>query len=392
MRHLSYDFTELENTFDNAIARGKLNTSDLSVIKRELNRFFKDSTCLQVFYTDNTDKMFFGIMVNASIDAEKIYDYLMGTNGVRISRYSLEYDSHLFNPIMGFTGKELVALTIHEVGHVVNDITPIENARKYLDEYLAQNNETIRMSDSHHYKEILVYALKDFVMKDRSAFYTSDVDEVLADDFVRSYNYTRDLESAMSKIVSKQANLYSSKVDKFSTFMWTLGIYRHLGTRRIPAIRALNRAKALTGSRIQKMEMDALTKRIARIDDYSLMEATAATNMRNKFVANIKSRMKKMRYDTMRSLEDDFYELNMRVRNVEDEDDALYLMRQLNTRISLIDDYVNSEDLSPTEAKRWNESLEKFKRIRDDLSQNLIYKGKSYGLFVQYPEIHPDNY
>ena len=142
MRHISY-VTELENTFDNAIARGKLNSSDLSTIKRELNRFFKDSTCLQVFYTDNTDKMFFGIMVNASIDAEKIYDYLMGTEGIRISRYSLEYDSHLFNPIMGFTGKELVALTIHEVGHVVNDITPIENARKYLDEYLAQNRETI---------------------------------------------------------------------------------------------------------------------------------------------------------------------------------------------------------------------------------------------------------
>ena len=173
--------------------------------------------------------------------------------------------------------------------------------------------------------------------------------------------------------------------------MWTLGIYRHLGTRRIPAIRALNRAKALTGSRIQKMEMDALTKRIARIDDYALMEASDAT-IRNKFIANIKSRMRKMRYDTMRSLEDDFYELNMRVRNCEDEDDALYLMRQLNTRISLIDDYVNSEDLSPNEAKRWNESLEKFKRIRDDLAQNLVYKGKSYGLFVQYPEIHPDNY
>ena len=391
MRHISYDFTDLENAFDNAIARGKLNSSDLSLIKRELNRFFKDSSCMQVFYTDNTDKMFFGIIVNASIDAEKIYDYLMGTEGIRISRYSLEYDSHLFSPVMGFTGKELVALTLHEVGHVVNDITPIEHARKFLDEYLAKNRESIRMSDSYHYKEILAYALKDFVSKDRSAFYTNDVDEILADDFVRSYNYARDLESAMSKIISKQGRLYTSKVDKFSTFMWTLGIYRHLGTRRIPAIRVLNRAKALTGSRIQKMEMEALTKRIARIDDYSLMEASDTT-VRNKFIANIKSRMKKMRYDTMRSLEDDFYELNMRIRNVEDEDDALYLMRQLNTRISLIEDYVNSEDLGPSEAKRWNESLEKFKRIRDQLADTLVYKQKSYGLFVQYPDIQPDRY
>ena len=134
--------------------------------------------------------------------------------------------------------------------------------------------------------------------------------------------------------------------------------------------------------------MDNVLRRIVRIDDHVLIEGTSDGGLVNK----IKSRMRKMRYDTMRSLEDDFYELNMRIRNVEDEDDALYLMRQLNTRISLIEDYVNSEDLSPTEAKRWNESLEKFKRIRDDLSSTLVYKGKSYGLFIPYPDIKPDNY
>ena len=389
MRKISYDFSTLENIFDGALARGDLKASDLSVIKRELNKFFKDSQCMQVYYTENTDKMFFGIIVNASIDADNIYEYLMGTKDIRISRYNLEYDSHLFNPTLGMTAREIMALTLHEIGHVVNDMTPIQHARQYLDEYLAKTGESVPMSQSYNYRDILAYALKDFIAKDRSAFYTRDTDEILADDFARSYGYGPALESAMGKIIAKNSNLYTgTDVDKFAVFNWTLGIYRHLGTRRIPAIRAINKAKALTGSRIEKMEMDNVLRRIVRIDDHVLIEGTSDGGLVNK----IKSRMRKMRYDTMRSLEDDFYELNMRIRNVEDEDDALYLMRQLNTRISLIEDYVNSEDLSPTEAKRWNESLEKFKRIRDDLSSTLVYKGKSYGLFIPYPDIKPDNY
>ena len=389
MRKISYDFSTLENIFDGALARGDLKASDLSVIKRELNKFFKDSQCMQVYYTENTDKMFFGIIVNASIDADNIYEYLMGTKDIRISRYNLEYDSHLFNPTLGMTAREIMALTLHEIGHVVNDMTPIQHARQYLDEYLAKTGESVPMSQSYNYRDILAYALKDFIAKDRSAFYTRDTDEILADDFARSYGYGPALESAMGKIIAKNSKLYTgTDVDKFAVFTWTLGIYRHLGTRRIPAIRAINKAKALTGSRIEKMEMDNVLRRIVRIDNHVLIEGTSDGGLVNK----IKSRMRKMRYDTMRSLEDDFYELNMRIRNVEDEDDALYLMRQLNTRISLIEDYVNSEDLSPTEAKRWNESLEKFKRIRDDLSSTLVYKGKSYGLFVPYPDIKPDNY
>ena len=389
MRKINYDFTDLINLFDNALGRASLNTNDLFRIRKELNKFFKDSNCKAVFYTDNTDKMFFGIIVNASIDSTKIYDYLMGTEDIRISTYNLEYDSHLFSPTLGMTGREILALTLHEIGHVVNDMTPIQNARAYLDEYLAKTGGSVPMSDAYNYREILAYALKDFIAKDRSAFYTRDTDEILADDFVRMYGFGRDLESAMGKIISKNAKLYTgTDIDKFAVFTWTLGIYRHLGTRRIPAIRTINKAKALTGSRIEKMEMENLVKKITRIDDHILIEGTSD----NGLVSKIKARMRKMRYDTMRSLEDDFYELNMRIRNVEDEDDALYLMRQVNTRISLIEDYVNSEDLSSTEAKRWNESLEKFRRIREDLANSLVYKGKSYGLYVPYPDIQPDRY
>ena len=149
----------------------------------------------------------------------------------------------------------------------------------------------------------------------------------------------------------------------------------------------LGKAKALTGSRIEKAEIENVIRRINRIDDTALMEAVT-----DKLTNKIKNRMKKMRIDTLRSLDDDYYEINMRIRNVEDEDDALYLMRQLNTRISLITDFIESEDLDIAGRKRWQTSLDRFTRLREELSNKMVYKNKSYGVFVAYPDIQDNRY
>ena len=388
MRKLSYDFSTIDNIFAEGLANGGLKQNQLRSIQRELNLFFKDSHCIDIYYTDNTSKPFFGMIVCPRINGEVIYDYLMGDDNVRLSEYYVEIDSHLFNPLLKLRSREITALLLHEVGHVINDATPIIDARKYLDEYLAKNNESMKMSDSIHYKEILAYALKDFVSKDRSIFYSNNVDEILADDFARSYGYGAALEAAMQKILSSNAKLYQGQTDdKFATFMWSLRLYRHMQYRRIPALRMLAKAKSLTGSRIEKAEIENVIRRINRIDDNALMEAT-----NNNLIGKIKNRMKKMRIDTLKSLDDDYYEINMRIRNVEDEDDALYLMRQLNTRISIISDYIESEDLSTSDRKKWNASLDRFNRLREELSNTMVYKNKSYGIFVTYPDIQDNRY
>lgn len=389
MRKSHYDFTSINNVFSEALSDGKISASHQRTLVRELNRFFSDSKCMNVYYTENISKPFFGMIICPSIDDEDIYAYLMGTDeSLRLTKYSVEIDSHLFNPVLGLTGKEITAILLHEIGHVVNDATPIINARRYLDEYLAKNNETLKMTDSYHYREILAYALKDFVSKDRSIFYTSNVDEVLADDFVRTYGYGAYLESGMNKILKSNSKLYQGEMnDKFTSFIWSIQLYKHMQYRRIPALRMLNKAKALTGSRIEKAEMENLIRRINRIDDDILIEGSLS-NIHNK----IKNRMRKMRIDNMRALEDDYYEINMRIRNVEDEDDALYLMRQLNTRISLVTDFIESEDLSSSERKRWQDCLDRFTRLRTDLSNTMVYKSKDYGIFVAYPDIQQDRY
>jgi hypothetical protein len=240
------------------------------------------------------------------------------------------------------------------------------------------------MSDSIHYKEILAYGLKDFLSKDRSMFYTVDEDEVLADEFVRGCGYDQYLDSAMKKIIQNNSKLYAdSDISKFTTFAWTLRLYRGLRLRRVGALKTLAKAKHLTASKIEKMEMDNVARRINKIDDSMLLE-----DVRDK----VKAKMRKMRYDSIRSLEDDYYEINMRIRNVEDEDDALYLMRQINTRLGIIEDFCNDPDVEEREKKQWFATIEKYKSLREKLSKTIVYKSKTYGIYVNYPEIKDCTY
>lgn len=386
--NINYDFSSLKGALGDMLLNGKATTGNLRTIKNEFNSFFKGSKCEDVFFTDNTDKPFFGMKVMAKFDSKEIYEYLMGSNKARIDRYSIEIDSHLLNPLLGLSADELTAICLHEVGHLINDSSPIEHAREYLDSYLADNDTSLKMTDSIHYREILAYGLTDFLARDQSMFYTIDEHEIMADDFARTYGYSEALESAFSKILKSNYKLYvgSDKVDKFITFAWSLSLYRGIVPRRIGALRLLSKLKSITGSRLEKREIENVVRRIGRIDDDVVMQESDTP------IAIVKSKMRKMRYESMRSLEDDLYELNMRIRNVEDEDDAIYLMRQINTRVSIIDDYISDGDLSSGEKSRWQQTLDKFRSLREILVKSTVYKSKSYGLYVNYPDIKQDNY
>lgn len=386
MRTLHYNFDNMYSVYEHIIQnQGKASSIDTNNLKKELNKFFKDCTCSNVYYTDNTDNIFFGMKVIAKINPDDIYDYLISEEKIKISNYMLELDSKLFNPVMDLTPRELIAVTLHEIGHLVNDTASIVNARNYLNSYLSDNKEILAVSDSVHYREILAFGLKDFLSKDRSMFYTLNEEEILADEFVRGYGFGNDLERAFDKILRSQQMIYSGEsVDKFTTFAWVLRVYKGLRFRRVGALRTLAKAKATTSSKIEKMEFDNVAKRIRSIDDNQLLESDITSTVRNK--------MKKMRYQSMRSLDDDYYEISMRVKNIDDEDEALYLMRQINTRLSIIEDYLNTEDLDEHEKKKWFQSIDRFRGLRDKLANATVYKSKTYGIYVNYPDIQPDRY
>ena len=390
MNKMHYNFDSFIDAFAEMKRVGTATPATLRLIKTELNKFFNDSECKEVLYTDNTDKMFFGMKIIAMIDADDIYEYLADAepDDIRIGKYIVEIDSHLLNPIMDLQPDELMAILLHEVGHMVGDSAPIENARNALNIYLASNKDNLKVSKSIHYKEILAYGLKDYLSKSRSMFYNSDISEIYADEFAASYGFDEALGTAYKKITSNNIKLYeNSEISKFITFGWTLSLYKNMRIRRVGALRTLARAKQLTGSRLEKMEIDNVIRRIKRIDDDVLLESSDVA-----ILAKVREKMRKARLNNLRTIDSTFYELNMQVRNVEDEEDALYLMRQINNSLAIIDEYRSSKDCDAYECERWNQVMDKFSQLRDKLSSTIVYKNKNYGLFVNYPDIIENRY
>jgi hypothetical protein len=99
---------------------------------------------------------------------------------------------------------------------------------------------------------------------------------------------------------------------------------------------------------------------------------------------------KAFKYKGMRGLEDDLYEFNMRVENVDDEDESLQILRAINLRIAMIDDYIleMNKQLNDAEKDRWFGLKSKFIALRDKLANKKTYKDKYYGLFVKTPVVN----
>lgn len=378
---IKYDFTDMIDICNKLIESDGKNTRHIYDLKNELNSFFKDSVCINLIVNENTDKLFFGSMVFPKIRYNDVEKIIFGDKPERISEYSLEIDGKLFNPILNIQPKELVAIILHEVGHVVNTSEPITEVRAILDEYCAKNHETIVIADSVHYRELLAYSIKEYIAKRKSLFNMRD-DEILADEFVHLCGFGPDLDSITDRIVANGMRI-NSEVPSYITMIWTLQLLKNIKMRRIGALKTLSRAKSIIASKLEKAEIENAIRRLNRIDD-SFNE--------NAIVDAYREKLGKMKHNSLKQFDDDFYEYNMRARNLEEEDDALYLMRQINVRISIIDDYLTTENISDTDRARWMKLIDKYRQLREKISDAHVYKNKSYGVFVKYPEIRENNY
>lgn len=376
-KYINYDFSNFEKIMFNF--KQDQSSNRLREIKNELNKFFKDSTCKEVIFTKNVDRMFFGMCVMPFMSSEDVVDVITGDTKKRIESYFIEIDSKILE--LNLTARELVAVLLHEVGHLVNDSTPVEEVRKALNVYLAKTNDHLVITDSIHYRDLLAYAFKDSLRKVTSLFYKED-DEIIADQFVVACGFGNELESAYRKLTSKMSCLTKGISNKLLVMQWTLRIYKEIKIRRISALHSINKAKNLSGSALEKRELETIGRAINQIDDDALIQE--ATNV---LVRKGSDMYRKFKYKGMRSLEDDLYEYSLRVKNVDEQDEALMILRQLNLKISMIDDYIVTEHLTESERERWENLMRKYQMVRDELSKKATYSEKYYGLFVQTPVI-----
>ena len=267
---IRYDFKDFEQLLGSI--KVDPTYTKMRELKNELNMFFRDAKCKEVIYTNNTDKLFFGMCVMPDIPADAVYDIIQSDEPYRINSYYLELDSKLFSPVLDLSAKELTAVLLHEVGHIVNDTSPVDTVRKNVDVYLSKSDASIAITDSIHYKEILNYGIKDAIRKVTSLFEKNN-DELIADEFVVACGYGEHLESAFEKLLKNSFNINKDVDNKIVVLSWVLRLYTNVKLQRIRSYEDdlyeyTVRVKNVTSEDDALVILHQINARMNVIDDY----------------------------------------------------------------------------------------------------------------------------
>lgn len=376
----NYNFSNIEKLMQ--FMEENHSDSTLNKLKNELNKFFVGIKCKEVLYTFNTDKFFFGMRVYPLLSGDEAFNMLTNDKSYTFSGYYLELDSKLFDPLLGLDEKELTAILLHEIGHIVYDTQTIDEVKKQIDMYFAKTNTNIDTCPSKSYKELLAYGLKDSVIKVGSIFSKiGDYDEIIADAFVVACGYGPSLESGMRKIVRSNAYLHKNVDNRLIAMSWVLRLNNEFKIRRIPAIKTLNKAKQLANSRLEERELACAANSLNALHDP--VKEGFFDNTKDRFsrkISNFKAK-------GIRVVKDDIYELNLRMRCAETEEDLLYVIRTVNNNIAILKDYM-TEDISDIEREEIYKALQELYDIRERAAKNKEVS-RRYDSVIQviYPEM-----
>ena len=380
MEHLQVLFSTIINNPREEGALIQLSPGNLTEIQECLNTIFPEATCGEVLYTRNTDCMFFGIYVNPTILPDDVMKILYGDMPMKISRYIVEIDSKLFD--QGLDPMEITAILLHDVSGMVYDETPIWNLRGFCDTYQAKTNGNISITASVNAIHLMLFGIKDTLHKITSCFYP---DSDFTNKFMEENDLSVSLGNGLTKILSSVFGMNDTvRNPKLIVLQWVFSIYQDLEHNYPNAVMVLKDAKEVSGSALQNMEIEKTIRSLNRLSADIQLEATRVLTE-----AKRGGLFDGLKQNGLRAIEDDLYEFRVRAKNAETEDDAMYTLRQINTRINIIEEYLynNEGQLRPDEIERWRALSARYRELREEISRKTISHKKQYGLWFDYDKI-----
>ena len=365
-----------------------------SCLRNELNKFAPDFLCKEVIFTPNTDKQFFGIYIrplwNSAIDFAKAimagYSKNFGISDegniidferFKPDKYIIELDGKLFRSF-NLSPMEVCAIIIKEV-MAMNSAEPVEKLRSIIDTYVSMTNDNPCTQTIQDTAAVFEMACAITLHNITSIFCSHDTEDfvITADHVLSDTELSNPYKNAISKI------MLNAKPDDADTTAMMIGWY-------FTHYKQIKMSRDFQYMIKNCMEIEA-SKIIRTMLLLSLRSIENLTYGDEKYYGQLLSESTKkkgllyqMKKNGLRSIEEDLFEYNMRLRNVETQDDAILLMRQINSRMSILEEYLDNEELDEKDRKRWEDCYKKYLELRDSLSKKTVYNRKMYGLFVDY--------
>lgn len=357
-----------------------INTNSLNQIRDLINKIFGNTNCVDVVFNQNRDKQFFGVYVNPTIVPEQLMAILYGDDDYTFDRYVVEIDAKLF--MDSLTTNEISAVILREVSGMIADSSPVYNLRGIIDTFMCGNDDYISITGTADSAQLFILAVKDALHKITSCFYEGN-DTV--NKFIEDNHLQVSLLSAQRKILSSSFGLNDTvREPKLMLLQWAFAIYQDIKNNTPNAIAVLTDLIGTKGSYSIDRDIKQTIESLKRLSSEVAMESAAilAEARRGGLVD-------KMKQDGLRAIEDDLYEFRVRAKNAETEDEAMYTLRQINSRINIIEEYLyqNQSTLMPSEIERWNILSAKYRDLREEISKKTISHKKNYGIWFDYDKI-----
>lgn len=360
---------------------------NLTELKDAINDIITNTHCTDIIYTLNTDKPYFGVIVDPAMTADNAISIIATDDVVTIDKYKVELDSKLFT--IGLTGEEIAAVLLFEISSMMSE-NSIKEARALVDLYLASEYDTINIRSSANYSQLIIYALKDTLYKVSSITFKEDDEELLTNKCIQDTNLADPLISArdlINKVLFEHGDTVRSP--KVSILQWMFTIYKDVRHCFDLATDTLKDAGELTGSIIQKNEAKKTIQALDNINAELVTESslTKFLNKKNLSAVTEGSLFKDLKKNGLRSIEDALYEYSLLIKNCETEEDAMYILRGINSRLNILEDYLYNEDLSDNERRHWEMVANKYRELRVILTKKKIANKKQYGLYFDYSKL-----
>ena len=305
---------------------------------------------------------------------------LLNDDEMSVDKYMVEIDSKIVSVL---DADDLAMYIIHDVDAITHPHA-VTRVRAFMDVLMANQEDNIDLKNSINYSNILIYGIKYTMRKLTSLLHYNDEEEK---SWPRLADIREHIRNAVPQIMSDQTQ------PDLSLLQWCLLVYKNLDTEYKDAIEVLNNAKAVTGSELDISEINKLIKSLKRaaselITESSVFECLQKDTVsrdivREQYLGEKFSLFKNLKKNGLRSIEDDLYEYKVRVKNCTEQEDAIYILRCINTRLAILDDYLMNESITDYERQHWQEVADLYRALRIEIgSKKFLSASKNFNAFL----------
>ena len=365
-------------------------------LKDRINTLFSEANinCTDILYTQNTDKEYFGLIVNPVLDGVTAFKIFATDEPVVLSNYQLEFDSKLFE--LNLNPEQIASIIVFEISSYMNP-GQIAQVRELIDIHVLSEDDIIHLRDSINYTQLIIYAIKDTLYKISSILFKEDIDSILSNIWVQELDLKDSLLTAQEKLLNNAYGLNDSvRSPKVVILQWVFMIYQDVKGYAVSAIETLKDAKTFTASKLQAIEIDKTINAIDKVGNFIIKEDGSESldkffDSRAMFSLNELGLFKSLKQSGLRSIEDDYYELAVQVKSIDTESDALFVLRAINSRLSVLEDYIYNNNIKESDKKHWISVSKMYRDLRASVLAKKINKRKYTDIFMDFNDFESDN-